>query len=71
MIGNESPLVLNPLPVTFACVMIRLALPVLLTCTACELVLPVKTLLKLTLPGETAKLPCTPDPVTPTEVVPP
>ena len=40
VIGNESPLVLNPLPVTFACVIVRLAVPVLLTCTACELVLP-------------------------------
>jgi hypothetical protein len=68
--GNESPLVLNPLPVTFACVIVKLALPELVSCTAWEFVLPVKTLVKVMLPGETAKLAWAPDPVTLTEVVP-
>ena len=60
---------LNPLPLMFAWVIVRLALPVLLICTDCELVAPATTLEKLTLPGVAARLPCVPEPVTLTEVV--
>jgi hypothetical protein len=47
----ESPVVLNPVPATLNCEIVKAALPVFEMVIGCELVFPVTTLPKLTLEG--------------------
>jgi hypothetical protein len=61
--GNERPDELNPVPVTFAAVIVTLALPLFDNVTVCELLLPVITLPKLTLDGFADNCGCTPVPL--------
>jgi hypothetical protein len=60
--GKVTPLNAKPVPLTVACVMLRLALPGLLTVTDWVLVMPTVTLPKLTLVGTTEIWGCTPVP---------
>ena len=49
--GTLIPVMLNPAPVTFACVIVRAAVPPFVKVIVCELLLPVTTLPKLALVG--------------------
>jgi hypothetical protein len=49
--GTERPLMLKPVPETFACEMVTLAVPLFFRLIVCVLVLPMETLPKLTLAG--------------------
>ena len=69
--GSDSPLRLNALPVTFACVIVKFELPELVICSACELLVPVVIFAKVTLFCDNDKPACAPVPVTPIGVVPP
>ena len=55
VIGNTKPLKPNPVPVTDACEIVRLAVPLFFICTVCEFVLPETTDPKLTVDGVTLK----------------
>ena len=49
VIGSARPVKPNPVPVTVACEIVRVAVPVFLTCKVCEFVVPVATEPKLAL----------------------
>ena len=55
--GRLSPLTLNPVPVTGACVTVMLAVPLLVKVAVCDWLTPACTLLKVTLPGLTLRSP--------------
>lgn len=61
--GAVNPVVLNPLPVTENCEIVRLAFPGFEITTGCEFVLPVVTVPKLTLAGFAAICACVPVPL--------
>ena len=61
--GIERPLIVKPVPVTFACEIVMLAVPLFFRLMVCELVLPVTTLPKLTLDGVGASCACVPVPL--------
>src|SRR5207245_2476639 len=64
VVGIARPLKLNPVPVTVACEIVKLAVPLFLTCIVCEFVFPDTTEPKLALDGVTLNPACTPVPVT-------
>jgi hypothetical protein len=53
IVCGERPVILNPVPVTLPCKIVRPALPVFVRVTVCELLLPTATLPKVTLDGVT------------------
>ena len=55
--GVEIPLNLNPVPLTVALEIVKLAAPVFFSCTVCEFVVPSATLPKLTLDGVVVNVP--------------
>jgi hypothetical protein len=55
--GVEIPLNLNPVPLTVALEIVRLAAPVFFSCTVCEFVVPSGTLPKLMLDGVVVNIP--------------
>jgi len=60
--GVESPLLLNPLPVSVAWLIVRFAVPVFVRVTLCDFVWPSTTLPKLMLAGEMLNPACVPAP---------
>ncbi len=61
--GTERPSMLNPVPDTLACEIVRLAVPAFLRLIVCEFLLPVATLPKLALDGVAAIAACVPVPL--------
>jgi hypothetical protein len=55
--GVEIPLNLNPVPLTVALEIVKLAAPVFFSCTVCEFVVPSATLPKLMLDGVVVNVP--------------
>ncbi len=64
--GSDSPLIVNPLPVTVAAVRSRLAFPLLIRLTLSELVWPMVTLLKFNAVGESVSVGSVPVPASET-----
>lgn len=69
--GKLKPFVLNPVPVTLACVIVSVAFPGLLTWMVCELAAPTTTLPKFALDGVRLIPACRPVPLTVTTVLDP
>jgi hypothetical protein len=61
--GTARPLMLKPVPDTFACEIVTLAVPLFFRLIVCVLVLPMATLPKLTLAGVGVSCACAPVPL--------
>jgi hypothetical protein len=62
VLGNESPLIVKPVPEIVARLITRFAFPLLVSVTLCVLVCPTGTLLKFNDVGEIASTGCMPVP---------